>query len=98
MKAIFSKLALEYNRNHEEKQSQIRGLMVYLRDEIQSGERAEVLTKRNRDDSQIKDQYSEIYYKEQIQHTRKHHSRFPPSNNNMLAGRASANELLTVAY
>ncbi|GFT81762.1 hypothetical protein NPIL_167921 [Nephila pilipes] len=72
--------------------------MEYLRDENQSREYTEVLTKPNQDYSKIKYLYSEIYSESQVQHTRKHHSRFLPSNHSRLSRRVSANEWLAIAY
>ncbi|GBM96158.1 hypothetical protein AVEN_253896-1 [Araneus ventricosus] len=45
MKVIPPDLALEYNRKHEKKQSQITDLTEYLRDEVQSRERTKALVK-----------------------------------------------------
>ncbi|GBM11893.1 hypothetical protein AVEN_209599-1 [Araneus ventricosus] len=96
MKAIPPDLALEYNRKHEKKQSQITDLTEYLRDEVQSRERTKALVKPH--ESQIKGshQYSNRYSERETQ--QKVHSRFPPSNHNKSSIRASANELLTAAY
>ncbi|GFX66695.1 hypothetical protein TNCV_1428611 [Trichonephila clavipes] len=43
MKAIPPDLALEYNKKHNETQSQITDLIAYLRSEVESRERTEFL-------------------------------------------------------
>ncbi|GFX54624.1 DUF1758 domain-containing protein [Trichonephila clavipes] len=45
MKAIPPDLALEYNKKHNETQSQITDLIAYLRSEVESRERTELLVK-----------------------------------------------------
>ncbi|GFR14062.1 uncharacterized protein TNCT_202411 [Trichonephila clavata] len=45
MKAIPPDLALEYNKKHNEKQSQVTDLTTYLRGEVESRERTEILLK-----------------------------------------------------
>ncbi|GFQ95067.1 uncharacterized protein TNCT_203161 [Trichonephila clavata] len=45
MKAIPPDLALEYNKKHNEKQSQVTDLTTYLRGEVESRERTEFLLK-----------------------------------------------------
>ncbi|GFY46331.1 integrase catalytic domain-containing protein [Trichonephila inaurata madagascariensis] len=52
MKAIPPDLALEYNKNYNEKQSQITDSTAYLRREVESRERTEYLVKPH--DSQLK--------------------------------------------
>ncbi|GBL94040.1 hypothetical protein AVEN_185016-1 [Araneus ventricosus] len=78
MKAIPPDLALEYNRKHEKKQSQITDLKEYLRDEVQSRERTKALVKPY--ESQRLSPYSNKYSETETQ--QKVHSRFPPSNHN----------------
>ncbi|GFY16569.1 DUF1758 domain-containing protein [Trichonephila clavipes] len=73
-KAIPPDLALEYNKNHTENQSQITDLIAYLRSEVESRERSEFLIKPH--DSQLKNNnsYSNAKYFERTSHN------YPQSN------------------
>ncbi|GFX78406.1 integrase catalytic domain-containing protein [Trichonephila clavipes] len=73
MKAIPPDLALECNKKHNEKQSQIIDLIAYLRSEVESRERTEFLVKPH--DSQLKkNYYSNTKYFERTSHN------YPQSN------------------
>ncbi|GBL94632.1 hypothetical protein AVEN_83955-1 [Araneus ventricosus] len=82
IRAIHPDLALEYNRKHEGKQSQITDLTEYLRDE----EHTEALVKPH--ESQIKDshpysnKFSERASRLSSKTQQKGYSRCPPSNHN----------------
>ncbi|GFQ73516.1 integrase catalytic domain-containing protein [Trichonephila clavata] len=96
MKAIPPDLALEYNKKHIEKQSQVTDLTTYLRGEVESRERTEILLKPHGSHS-YPNKYSErappIY--PQPNRNGQGHSRFYPSHKSGV--RASANELLSAA-
>ncbi|GFQ71789.1 DUF1758 domain-containing protein [Trichonephila clavata] len=96
MKAIPPDLALEYNRKHNEKQSQVTDLTTYLRGEVESRERTEILLKPHGSHS-YPNKYSERAPPISPQPNRKGqgHSRFYPSHKSGV--RASANELLSAA-
>ncbi|GFR16774.1 DUF1758 domain-containing protein [Trichonephila clavata] len=96
MKAIPPDLALEYNRKHNEKQSQVTDLTTYLRGEVESRERTEILLKPHGSHS-YPNKYSERAPPIYPQPNRKGqgHSRFYPSRKSGV--RASANELLSAA-
>ncbi|GFS81737.1 DUF1758 domain-containing protein [Trichonephila clavipes] len=101
MKAIPPDLALEYNKKHNETQSQITDLIAYLRSEVESRERTEFLVKPHDLELKNKNSYSNTKYFERTSHSypqsnrRVHgHSRFHPSHKSF----SSANELLTAAF
>ncbi|GFT08956.1 DUF1758 domain-containing protein [Trichonephila clavipes] len=101
MKAIPPDLALEYNKKHNETQSQITDLIAYLRSEVESRERTEFLVKPHDLELKNKNSYSNTKYFERTSHsypqsTRRvqGHSRFHPSHKSF----SSANELLTAAF
>ncbi|GFQ70872.1 DUF1758 domain-containing protein [Trichonephila clavata] len=96
MKAIPPDLALEYNKKHNEKQSQVTDLTTYLRGEVESRERTEILLKPHGSHS-YPNKYSERAPPIYPQPNRKGqgHSRFYPSHKSGV--RASANELLSAA-
>ncbi|GFW43000.1 uncharacterized protein TNCV_1473961 [Trichonephila clavipes] len=101
MKAIPPDLALEYNKKHNETQSQITDLIAYLRSEVESRERTEFLVKPHDLELKNKNFYSNTKYFERTSHsypqsTRRvqGHSRFHPSHKSF----SSANELLTAAF
>ncbi|GFQ96579.1 integrase catalytic domain-containing protein [Trichonephila clavata] len=96
MKAIPPDLALEYNKKHNEKQSQVTDLTTYLRGEVESRERTEILLKPHGSHS-YPNKYSERAPPIYPQPNRKGqgHSRFYPSHKSGM--RASANELLSAA-
>ncbi|GFR05228.1 integrase catalytic domain-containing protein [Trichonephila clavata] len=96
MKAIPPDLALEYNKKHNEKQSQVTDLTTYLRGEVESREPAEILLKPHGSHS-YPNKYSERAPPIYPQPNRKGqgHSRFYPSHKSGV--RASANELLSAA-
>ncbi|GFQ73819.1 DUF1758 domain-containing protein [Trichonephila clavata] len=89
-------LALEYNKKHNEKQSQVTDLTTYLRGEVESRERTEILLKPHGSHS-YPNKYSERAPPIYPQPNRKGqgHSRFYPSHKSGV--RASANELLSAA-
>ncbi|GFQ80160.1 DUF1758 domain-containing protein [Trichonephila clavata] len=89
-------LALEYNKKHNEKQSQVTDLTTYLRGEVESRERTEILLKPHGSHS-YPNKYSERAPPISPQPNRKGqgHSRFYPSHKSGV--RASANELLSAA-
>ncbi|GFY05451.1 integrase catalytic domain-containing protein [Trichonephila clavipes] len=100
MKAIPPDLALEYNKKHNETQSQITDLIAYLRSEVESRERTELLVKPHDLELKNKNSYSNTKYFERTSHSYPQsnrrvqgHSRFHPSHKSF----SSANELLTVA-
>ncbi|GFX83801.1 integrase catalytic domain-containing protein [Trichonephila clavipes] len=101
MKAIPPDLALEYNKKHNETQSQITDLIAYLRSEVESGERTEFLVKPHDLELKNKNSYSNTKYFERTSHSYPQsnrrvqgHSRFHPSHKSF----SSANELLTAAF
>ncbi|GFQ76371.1 integrase catalytic domain-containing protein [Trichonephila clavata] len=96
MKAIPPDLALEYNKKHNEKQSQVTDLTTYLRGEVESRERTEILLKPHGSHS-YPNKYSGRAPPIYPQPNRKGqgHSRFYPSHKSGV--RASANELLSAA-
>ncbi|GFT12848.1 DUF1758 domain-containing protein [Trichonephila clavipes] len=101
MKAIPPDLALEYNKKHNETQSQITDSIAYLRSEVESRERTEFLVKPHDLELKNKNSYSNTKYFERTSHsypqsTRRvqGHSRFHPSHKSF----SSANELLTAAF
>ncbi|GFR04654.1 DUF1758 domain-containing protein [Trichonephila clavata] len=81
MKAIPPDLALEYNKKHNEKQSQVTDLTTYLRGEVESRERTEILLKPHGSHS-YPNKYSERAPPIYPQPNRKGqgHSRFYPSH------------------
>ncbi|GFT92030.1 DUF1758 domain-containing protein [Trichonephila clavipes] len=100
MKAIPPDLALEYNKKHNETQSQITDLIAYLRSEVESRERTEFLVKPHDLELKNKNSYSNTKYFERTSHSYPQsnrrvqgHSRFHPSHKSF----SSANELLTAA-
>ncbi|GFW07538.1 DUF1758 domain-containing protein [Trichonephila clavipes] len=100
MKAIPPDLALEYNKKHNETQSQITDLIAYLRSEVESRERTELLVKPHDLELKNKNSYSNTKYFERTSHSYPQsnrrvqgHSRFHPSHKSF-----SANELLTAAF
>ncbi|GFQ82258.1 integrase catalytic domain-containing protein [Trichonephila clavata] len=95
MKAIPPDLALEYNKKHNEKQSLVTDLTTYLRGEVESRERTEILLKPHGSHS-YPNKYSERAPPIYPQPNRKGqgHSRFYPYKSGV---RASANELLSAA-
>ncbi|GFX55026.1 DUF1758 domain-containing protein [Trichonephila clavipes] len=100
MKAISPDLALEYNKKHNETQSQITDLIAYLRSEVESRERTEFLVKPHYLELKNKNSYSNTKYFERTSHSYPQsnrrvqgHSRFHPSHKSF----SSANELLTAA-
>ncbi|GFX57040.1 integrase catalytic domain-containing protein [Trichonephila clavipes] len=100
MKAIPPDLALEYNKKHNETQSQITDLIAYLRSEVESRERTELLVKPHDLELKNKNSYSNTKYFERTSHSYPQsnrrvqgHSRFHPSHKSF----SSANELLTAA-
>ncbi|GFV12675.1 integrase catalytic domain-containing protein [Trichonephila clavipes] len=101
MKAIPPDLALEYNKKHNKTQSQITDLIAYLRSEVESRERTELLVKPHDLELKNKNSYSNTKYFERTSHsypqsTRRvqGHSRIHPSHKSF----SSANELLTAAF
>ncbi|GFT38440.1 integrase catalytic domain-containing protein [Trichonephila clavipes] len=101
MKAIPPDLALEYNKKHNETQSQITDLIAYLRSEVESRERTEFLVKPHDLELKNKNSYSNTKYFERTSHSYSQsnrrvqgHSRFHPSHKSF----SSANELLTAAF
>ncbi|GFU92233.1 integrase catalytic domain-containing protein [Trichonephila clavipes] len=101
MKAIPPDLALEYNKKHNETQSQITDLIAYLRSEVESRERTELLVKPHDLELKNKNSYSNTKYFERTSHSYPQsnrrvqgHSRFHPSHKSF----SSANELLTAAF
>ncbi|GFX73793.1 DUF1758 domain-containing protein [Trichonephila clavipes] len=101
MKAIPPDLALEYNKKHNETQSQITDLIAYLRSEVESRERTEFLVKPHNLELKNKNSYSNTKYFERTSHSYPQsnrrvqgHSRFHPSHKSF----SSANELLTAAF
>ncbi|GFX10498.1 integrase catalytic domain-containing protein [Trichonephila clavipes] len=101
MKAIPPDLALEYNKKHNETQSQITDLIAYLRSEVESRERTEFLVKLHDLELKNKNSYSNTKYFERTSHSYPQsnrrvqgHSRFHPSHKSF----SSANELLTDAF
>ncbi|GFW68730.1 integrase catalytic domain-containing protein [Trichonephila clavipes] len=101
MKAIPPDLALEYNKKHNETQSQITDLIAYLRSEVESRERTEFLVKPHDLELKNKNSYSNTKYFERTSHSYPQsnrkvqgHSRFHPSHKSF----SSANELLTAAF
>ncbi|GFW03124.1 integrase catalytic domain-containing protein [Trichonephila clavipes] len=93
-------LALEYNKKHNETQSQITDLIVYLRSEVESRERTELLVKPHDLELKNKNSYSNTKYFKRTSHSYPQsnrrvqgHSRFHPSHKSF----SSANELLTAA-
>ncbi|GFW20247.1 integrase catalytic domain-containing protein [Trichonephila clavipes] len=101
VKAIPPDLALEYNKKHNETQSQITDLIAYLRSEVESRERTEFLVKPHDLELKNKNSYSNTKYFVRTSHsypqsTRRvqGHSRFHPSHKSF----SSANELLTAAF
>ncbi|GFR03292.1 DUF1758 domain-containing protein [Trichonephila clavata] len=95
MKAIPPDLALEYNKKHNEKQSQVTDLTTYLRGEVESRERTEILKPHG--SHSYPNKYSERAPPIYPQPNRKGqgHSRFYPSHKSGV--KASANELLSAA-
>ncbi|GFS93208.1 integrase catalytic domain-containing protein [Trichonephila clavipes] len=94
-------LALEYNKKHNETQSQISDLIAYLRSEVESRERTEFLVKPHDLELKNKNSYSNTKYFERTSHSYSQsnrkvqgHSRFHPSHKSF----SSANELLTAAF
>ncbi|GFY35044.1 integrase catalytic domain-containing protein [Trichonephila clavipes] len=101
MKAIPPDLALEYNKKHNETQSQINDLIEYLRSEVESRERTEFLVKPHDLELKCNNSYSNTKYFERTSHSYPQsnrrvqgHSRFHPSHKSF----SSANELLTAAF
>ncbi|GFX63419.1 DUF1758 domain-containing protein [Trichonephila clavipes] len=101
MKAIPADLALEYNKKHNETQSQITDLIAYLRSEVESRERTEFLVKPHDLELKNKNSYSNTKYFERTSHSYPQsnrrvqgHSRFHPSHKSF----SSANELLTAVH
>ncbi|GFX24894.1 DUF1758 domain-containing protein [Trichonephila clavipes] len=101
IKAISPDLALEYNKKHNETQSQITDLIAYLRSEVESRERTELLVKPHDLELKNKNSYSNTKYFERTSHSYPQsnrkvqgHSRFHPSHKSF----SSANELLTAAF
>ncbi|GFY15810.1 integrase catalytic domain-containing protein [Trichonephila clavipes] len=101
MKAIPPDLALEYNKKHNETQSQITDLIAYLRSEVESRERTELLVKSHDLELKNNNSYSNTKYFERTSHSYPQsnrrvqgHSRFHPSHKSF----SSANELLTAAF
>ncbi|GFT18072.1 integrase catalytic domain-containing protein [Trichonephila clavipes] len=101
MKAIPPNLALEYNKKHNETQSQITDLIAYLRREVESRERTEFLVKPHVLELKNNNSYSNTKYFERTSHSYPQsnrrvqgHSRFHPSHKSF----SSANELLTAAF
>ncbi|GFX84237.1 DUF1758 domain-containing protein [Trichonephila clavipes] len=101
MKAIPPDLALEYNKKHNETQSQITDLIAYLRSEVESRERTEFLVKPHYLELKNNNSYSNTKYFERTSHSYPQsnrrvqgHSRFHPSHKSF----SSANELLTAAF
>ncbi|GFV13569.1 DUF1758 domain-containing protein [Trichonephila clavipes] len=101
MKAIPPDLALEYNKKHNETESQITDLIAYLRSEVESGERTEFLVKPHDLELKNKNSYSNTKYFERTSHSYPQsnrrvqgHSRFHPSHKSF----SSANELMTAAF
>ncbi|GFX25812.1 DUF1758 domain-containing protein [Trichonephila clavipes] len=101
MKAIPPDLALEYNKKHNETQSQITDLIAYLRSEVESHERTKFLVKPHDLELKNKNSYSNTKYFERTSHSYPQsnrrvqgHSRFHPSHKSF----SSANELLTAAF
>ncbi|GFU88782.1 integrase catalytic domain-containing protein [Trichonephila clavipes] len=91
---------LEYNKKHNETQSQITDLIAYLRSEVESRERTELLVKPHDLELKNKNSYSNTKYFERTSHSYPQsnrrvqgHSRFHPSHKSF----SSANELLTAA-
>ncbi|GFW44219.1 integrase catalytic domain-containing protein [Trichonephila clavipes] len=74
MKAIPSDLALEYNKKHNETQSQITDLIAYLRSEVESRERTEFLVKPHDLELKNNNSYSNTKYFERTSHS------YPQSN------------------
>ncbi|GFV59970.1 DUF1758 domain-containing protein [Trichonephila clavipes] len=62
MKAIPPDLALEYNKKHNETQSQITDLIAYLRSEVESRERTEFLVKPHDLELKNNNSYSNTKY------------------------------------
>ncbi|GFV05934.1 integrase catalytic domain-containing protein [Trichonephila clavipes] len=100
MKAIPPDLALEYNKKHNETQSQITDLIAYLRSEVESREHTEILVKPHDLELKNKNSSSNTKYFERTSHSYPQsnrrvqgHSRFHPSHKSF----SSANELLTAA-
>ncbi|GFV77747.1 DUF1758 domain-containing protein [Trichonephila clavipes] len=100
-KAIPPDLALEYNKKHNETQSQITDLIAYLRSEVESRERTELLVKPHDLKLKNKNSYSNTKYFERTSHSYPQsnrkvqgHSRFHPSHKSF----SSANERLTAAF
>ncbi|GFX44266.1 integrase catalytic domain-containing protein [Trichonephila clavipes] len=92
---------LEYNKKHNETQSQITDLIAYLRSEVESRERTEFLVKPHDLELKNKNSYSNTKYFERTSHSYPQsnrrvqgHSRFHPSHKSF----SSANELLTAAF
>ncbi|GFX94751.1 DUF1758 domain-containing protein [Trichonephila clavipes] len=101
MKAIPPDLALEYNKKHNETQSQITDLIAYLRSEVESRERTEFLVKPHDLELKNNNSYSNNKYFEKTSHSYPQsnrrvqgHSRFHPSHKSF----SSANELMTAAF
>ncbi|GFX40141.1 integrase catalytic domain-containing protein [Trichonephila clavipes] len=101
MKAIPPDLALEYNKKHNETQSQITDLIAYLRSEVESRERTEFLVKPHDLELKNNNSYSNTKYFERTSHSYPQsnrrvqgHSRFHPSHKSF----SSANELLMAAF
>ncbi|GFT32199.1 integrase catalytic domain-containing protein [Trichonephila clavipes] len=101
MKAIPPDLALEYNKKHNETQSQITDFIAYLRSEVESRERTEFLVKPHDLELKNNNSYSNTKYFERTSHSYPQsnrrvqgHSRFHPSHKSF----SSANELLTAAF
>ncbi|GFX92508.1 integrase catalytic domain-containing protein [Trichonephila clavipes] len=89
---------LEYNKKHNETQSQITDLIAHLRSEVESRERTELLVKPHDLELKNKNSYSNTKYFERTSHSYPQsnrrvqgHSRFHPSHKSF----SSANELLT---
>ncbi|GFR19689.1 DUF1758 domain-containing protein [Trichonephila clavata] len=98
MKAIPPDLALEYNRKHNEKQSQVTDLTTYLRGEVESRERTEILLKPHGSHS-YPNKYSERAPPIYPQPNRKGqgHSRFYPSHKSGLGLKKVGSERLNIS-
>ncbi|GFY75609.1 uncharacterized protein TNIN_374821 [Trichonephila inaurata madagascariensis] len=97
MKAIPPNLALEYNKKHNEKQSQITDLTAYLRREVESRERTEYLVKPYDSQLKINNSYSNTKYFETTSHNYPQSNRRVQGHSRFHSSRklfSSANELL----
>ncbi|GFS78418.1 integrase catalytic domain-containing protein [Trichonephila clavipes] len=94
MKAIPPDLALEYNKKHNETQSQITDLIAYLRSEVESCERTEFLVKPHDLELKSKNSYSNTKYFERTSHSYPH--KVEVRLRNVLSGEETVIEALEI--